>query len=106
MLDVVARRLGRDDEPFGDRLVRLALGDQDQDFDFAPSQACRALATPRDAVPGGSEDGVDGVGVETAGCHLAAQLTRDGVRFARRPMRTRFGHRLIAVGGREQARLG
>ena len=74
MLDVVADRLGRDHEPLGDLLVREPAREQPQDLDLARGQPGRALAAPRDAMAGGAEHRLDGLGVEPARPDVGAQL--------------------------------
>ena len=60
----------------GDVLVRESPREQSQDFDLARRKPGRALATPRDAVSGGAENGLDRFGVHPARLHLGPQLGR------------------------------
>jgi hypothetical protein len=52
VLDVVRRRLGRDDETLGDLLVGLPTGEQPEHVDLTRGETGGPVATPADPVPG------------------------------------------------------
>ncbi len=60
VLDVVAGRLGRDDQPFGYLLAGPAAGEQDQDLDLAGGQPGDGLPAACHPVAGCLEHGVGG----------------------------------------------
>ena len=74
VLDVVGDRLGRDHQALGDLLVGEPAREQPEDLDLARGQSRRALAAPRDAMAGGAEHRLDGLGVEAAGLDVGPQL--------------------------------
>ena len=67
VLDLVASRLRRDDQPFGYLLGGQATGEQDEHLDLAGGQAGQGLPAPRQPVPGRLEHGVHGRAVQAAG---------------------------------------
>ena len=71
VLGVVGDRLRGDHEPRGDLLVREPSREQPEHLDLARRQPRRALAAPRDAVAGGAEHRLDGVGVVAPRPHSA-----------------------------------
>ncbi len=103
VLDVVGDRLRCDHEVLGDRLVRQPAREQPQDLDLPRGEPRRTVAAAHHAMTGGAEHRLDGLRVEAARRDICAQLGARLVRRTRRAVRPRLAHRLIGVGGAEDA---
>ena len=96
------RGLDRDAERAGDLLGLKTAGEHADDLGLAVGQPRRAL-DPRRPLARRLDDGRHRVGVESSGAGFLAQDLRRSFGRDRLPVRTRLGHRVEGVGGREQA---
>ncbi|MGO9972559.1 MAG: hypothetical protein ACLP01_07095 [Solirubrobacteraceae bacterium] len=100
----MARCLGGDAEGVGDLLVGLSDRERKQDLELAVGQAGGQLAWPfGDAVSGRGEHGVDAE-AQSAFASVAQQFGLGARGVERGPVRARLSHRLVGVGGCEDAR--
>ena len=105
VLDVIAGRLRRDDQPGGDLLVGQAAGEQDAGPRPRARSARPGLPAPRQPVPGRGQHGLDGVAVQAAGPDLgAAARAAASLGGQARPVRPWLAHRGVRVGGAEDPR--
>jgi len=103
VLDVVARGFRGDDELVGDPLAGQSPREQPQHLDLAGSEPRGSGHAPARGVPGRGEDGFDRIRVQRAVGRLDPQLRRSGIRGQRRAVRPWLAHRLVGVGGAQEA---
>ena len=103
VLDVMVRRLGRDDEPVGGLLGGKAEGQQSEHFGLAGGQPRGERRPGGASVTCGGEDPLDGLAVEAPCCAHRPQFGRNVLVRMCVTIRADRGHGLVTVRGGDDA---